>query len=111
MKGESTDWLVAPPTTHVVPRSILSGQTLMIDGKFTFHVKRPQDIPVGRPFSVEDAFKLRAHMTGIERTVPGFHSPRRITLQHPIEMSKPKYLRCLTVGQEAVFSWKVLFSI
>ena len=107
VEGESTDWLVAPRTTHMVPRSILNGATVRIDGIFTFRVKRPKDIPTGRPFSVEDAFTLRGHMSGIDRAAPRFHSPRRITLQHPIEMSKPKFLRCLTIGQEAVFSWKV----
>jgi hypothetical protein len=107
LEGESTDWLVAPRTTHNVPRSVMSGAALMIDGKITYRVRRPKDFPAGRPFSVEDAFKLRAHMSGIDRDMRDFHSPKRITLQHPIEMSKPKYLRCLTVGQEAVFSWTV----
>lgn len=107
MEGESTNWFVAPRTIHTVPRSIMSGATVRIDGKFTFRVKRPKDFPVGRPFSVDDAVKLRGHMSGIERTVLDFHSPRIITLQHPIEMSKPKFLRCLTLGQEAVFPWKV----
>jgi hypothetical protein len=107
MEGDSTEWLIAPRTTHMVPKSILNGAAVMIDGKFTFRVKRPRDIPVGRPFSVEDVFKLRGHMSGIDRAIPDFHSARKITLQHPIEMTKPRFLRCLTVGQEAVFSWKV----
>lgn len=107
MEGESTEWLIAPRTIHQVPKSIVNGGTVRIDGKFTFRVKRPREVPVGRPFSVEDAFKLRGHMSGIDRTIPGFHSPKRITLQHPIEMSQLKFLKCLTLGQEAVFSWKV----
>ena len=107
MEGESTDWLIAPRTTHLLPKSIISGSTVRLDGKFTFRVKRPNDIPVGRPFSVDDAFKLRGHMSGIDRTLPSFHQPKPVKLRFPIEMSKLKYLRCLTVGQEAVFSWKV----
>lgn len=108
MMGESTDWLVAPPTIHAVPRSILNGATVMIDGKFTFRVKRPKDATEGKPFSVNDAFHLKGHMSRIDRPVPGFHIPHKIKLEHPVEMSAPKFLRCLTVGQEAVFSWKVI---
>ena len=108
MVGESTDWLVAPATTHVVPRSILNGATVMIDGKFTFRVKRPKDATEGKPFSVDDAFRLKGHMSGIDRPIPEFHVPNKIKLEHPVEMSAPKFLRCLTVGQEAIFSWKVL---
>jgi hypothetical protein len=108
MDGESTDWLIAPRTTHLLPKSIISGSTVRLDGRFTFRAKRPDDIPVGRPFEVEDAFKLRGHMSGIDRVIRGFHQPRAIKLQYPVEMTKPKYLRCLTLGQEAVFSWKVV---
>lgn len=90
-----------------MPVSILNGSTIKLDGTFCFRVKRANSFPVGSPFTIDDSFKLRAHMSRIERTVPGFHKPRTITLQHPIEMSKPRFLRCLTVGQEAVFSWTV----
>ena len=107
MEGESTDWLVARRTTHVVPRSIMSGATVLIDGKFTFRVKRPKDATEGKPFSVNDAFQLRGHMSGIDRPVPAFHAANKVTLEHPVEISTPKFLRCLTVGQEAIFSWKV----
>jgi len=79
----------------------------MIDGKFTFLARRPKNAPLDRPFSVQDSFQLRGTMSGINRVIPGFHVPKRVTLEHPVEMSKPKMLRCLTVGQEAVFSWKV----
>jgi hypothetical protein len=108
MVGESTDWVAARTTTHVVPRSIPNGATVLIDGKFTFRVKRPQDATEGKPFSVNDAFHLKGHMSGIDRPIPRFHVPSKIKLEHPVEMSTPKFLRCLTVGQEAVFSWKVL---
>jgi hypothetical protein len=91
----------------MLPKSIISRSTVRLDGRFTFRVKRPDDIPVGRPFIVDDAFKLRGHMSGIDRDIPGFHHPKGIKLQYPIEMSKPRFLRCLAVGQEAVFSWKV----
>jgi hypothetical protein len=107
MEGESTDWLIAPRTTHIVQRSTMNGATVMIDGKFTFRVKRPKDATEGKPFSVNDAFQLHGHMSGIDRPVPGFHSPNKVKLEHPVEMSTPKFLRCLTVGQEAIFSWKV----
>jgi hypothetical protein len=107
MGGESTDWLIAPRTTHIVQRSTMNSATVMIDGKFTFRVKRPKDATEGKPFSVNDAFQLRGHMSGIDRPVPGFHSPQKVKLEHPVEMSTPKFLRCLTVGQEAIFSWKV----
>jgi hypothetical protein len=85
----------------------MSGSTVQIDGKFTFRIKRQKDFPPGRPFQIEDALKLHGHMSGIERSVPNFHTRKKVTLQHPIEMSKPRYLTCLTLGQEAVFSWKV----
>lgn len=107
VQGESTAWLVAPQTTLTMPVSIMNGSTIKLDGTLVFRVKRANTFPVGSAFTVDDNFKLRAHMSRIERTVPGFHKPRPITLQHPIEMSKPRYLRCLTVGQEAVFSWTV----
>ena len=103
MEGESTEWLIAPRTIHMVPKSILNGATVRIDGKFTFRVKRPRDIPVGRPFSVEDAFKLRGHMSGIDRAIPGFHSPRKITLQHPIEMSQTKVFTVFDSGTRSRF--------
>src|SRR5262245_50794277 len=107
MEAESTDWLSARRVIHSIPRSIENEATVHIDGIFTFRVKRPRENPTGRSFVVEDTIKLGGHLSGIERPIRGFHTPKKIKLQHPIEMSQPRFLRCLTVGQEAVFSWKV----
>jgi hypothetical protein len=107
VEGESTDWLVAPRVVHTVPCSIVNGATTRIDGIFTYRVKRPKESPGRLPLVVEDAFILRGHISGINRVIPEFHRPRKITLQHPVAMDAPKYLRCLTIGQEAIFSWNV----
>jgi len=85
----------------------MNGSTIKLDGALTFRVKRATSFPVGSPFTVDDSFKVRGYVSKICRTIPDFQSPRGITLQHPIEMSKLQYLKCLTVGQEAVFSWFV----
>ena len=108
VEGESTDWLVAPRAVHKIPKSISNGASVLIDGKFTFRVKRPKDSPPSEPLVVQHAFSLKGHMSGINRALVNFNTPRGVTLQHPIAMEKPKYLNCLTLGQETVITWKVI---
>jgi hypothetical protein len=102
-----TDWLIAPRTTHEIPSAILNSAAVRPDGRFTYKIKRPKREPMEQPFSIQDGFLLRGHMSGIDRTLRDFHSPRQVTIEYPIEMSAPNYLRCLAAGQEARFTWKV----
>jgi hypothetical protein len=107
LQGLSTAWLVAPQTTLTLPVSIMNGSTITLPGTIVFRAKRANTFPVGRVFQVDDAFKLQGYMSKIGRNIPGFHLPKKVTIQHPVKMTAPRYLRCLTVGQEAVFSWTV----
>lgn len=107
VNGMSTNWLIAPETKLLVQKCLLGGSIDKLQGTFTFTVKRPATFPVGQPFTVMDGFELGAEMSGIERVVPGFHSPRQIQLQHPIEMNRLRSLRCLAAGQEALVTWTV----
>lgn len=107
IEGVPTDWLIAPRTTHKIPPAILSGATVRLDGRFTYKVRRPKREATEQPFSIQDSFLLRGHMSGIDRILRDFHTPRSVTIEYPIEMTAPKYLRCLAVGQEAKFTWKV----
>ena len=102
-----TDWLIAPRTTHGIPSAILNGATIRLDGRFTYKLKRPKREPTEQPFSIQDGILLRGHMSGIDRVLRDFHTPRNVILEYPIEMTPPNYLRCLAVGQEARFTWKV----
>jgi hypothetical protein len=107
LQGISTAWLVAPQTTLTLPFSIMNGSTITLPGTIVFRAKRANTFPVGKVFTVDDAFKLQGYMSKIGRNISGFHLPRKITIQHPVKMTRPRFLRCLTVGQEAVFSWTV----
>lgn len=105
MYGVSTKWLVAPETRLIVPKFIKEEDE--VPGNLAFYVNRPEAVTSGGPFVVDDYIQLYGHMSKIERTIPGFHSPRKIRLQHPLEMSQPIYLRCVEVGNETAVSWTV----
>lgn len=107
VRGKSSDWLIAPQTTLLVQKCLLGGSIDTLEGTFTFKVKRPTTFPVGRPFAVRDGVGLGGYMSGIERAVRGFHTPRKIPLQHPIEMNRFRSLRCVAAGQEALITWTV----
>jgi hypothetical protein len=108
MMGASSDW-VSTVNSLSAPRHILNNSIIVCPGTLTLRVKRATVAPVGTPLIVTETLSVAAWMNKIERWVPGFNRvSRNITLQHPIQIpSKPKYLRCLTSGTEAVFSLTV----
>lgn len=106
MQGASNTW-IDPQTTLMLPTKILSNSTITCPGVLTLRAKNANIIPTESALTVNDTFSIEAHLTKIERSLPGFRRSERITLQYPIEMSKPKFLRCLSAGQVAVFSWTV----
>lgn len=107
MYGLSTTWLEAPETRLTVPPFLQSGANAPIPGTLTFRIKRPDNVHEGAANTAADIFQLCGHMSKIERAIPNFHLPRNIILQHPLEISKPKYLRCLAPGKEATVMWTV----
>jgi hypothetical protein len=66
------------------------------------------EYPPGSSFSTRDQIQLVAHMSKIARDIPNFHIPKEIILQHPIEITKPEFLRTMTPGQDALFFWTVV---
>jgi len=110
VKGKSTKWLVAPETLLSVPRSIPGESTVGVDGQIVFKIKSPTTLPSSVPFKVQDGVDVNGFMTGIERVVPSFHSPRSILFQHPITMDKPKFLKCVAAGQEVLIKTTVYYS-
>ena len=105
--GFSTDWLVAPSTRLPVPTFIGNGDLATIPGTMVFYVKRPEILRAGPAFTVDDYIQLRGHMSKIERDVPSFHSPKKIRLQHPLELSEPIYLGCVEVGKTTIITCTV----
>jgi hypothetical protein len=108
VQGKSTKWLVAPETLLSVPKSIPGGSTVGVDGQIVFKIKSSTVLPRSEPFKVQDGVDVNGFMTGIERVVPSFHSPRPILFQHPLSMDRPKFLKCVAPGQTVLIKSTVI---
>jgi hypothetical protein len=78
-------------------------------GTIRFKAKKANSIPVGIGFSMLDELSVGAHLSKVERDLPEFRLLRNIILEHPVEMREPRFLSSLTEGEEAVFSWMVIY--
>jgi len=106
MQGIRSSW-ISPVTTLKLPKYILNNSTTTCPGTITLRAQRKNTVPADQPLIVSDTFSVTARMSKIDRELRQFRLSKSITLQHPIQISKPRYLRCLTVNQEAAFSWTV----
>jgi hypothetical protein len=106
--ANSSTWLAAPETKLWLPQPLMQGATVTLPGTITMQVKQANGYPAGPSYSSFESLELTGHMSRVDRTLPDFRTPMRIKLGFPVELTKPKFLRCMTVGQEAIFSWTVL---
>jgi len=102
--GLSTKWLLSPQDGLPVPTAIGGGETVNVSGVLVFKTQRGELVTSTRPFATYDSVKLRGHMSKIERSVPEFHSPIQIHLQHPVELTEFKYLKCVQAGKSTTIS-------
>lgn len=105
--AKHSTWLSAPQTILTVSKSILGGEVVDVPGSIVLKIKRPTAVATERSLRVDDGIPLGAYMSGIERVIGGFHIPRSIVFQHPVLLDNPRYLKCVTPGQEVLFKWKV----
>jgi len=61
----------------------------------------------GQPFSATDEVKLIATMERINRTIPEFTGSTKIDIRYPLQLDPPRYLDCISPGDDITFSWTV----
>lgn len=97
--GLSTEWFVAQEGGLSVPTAIAKDMTVSVPGSLVFKAQRGQTAAPTRPFATDGHIKLFGQMCKIERSVPDFQAPIKVHLQHPVELTEFKYLKCIEIGK------------